>query len=282
MNTLNLRESRDFGDVISATFSYIRIHFKTLAKGLILFSLPLIILSGILVGKGFGQIFAMSEISPEAEPDLAALTAFGFSFFLGLFLLIITFTLIISIVFQHMKLVDEGEENITLNMLIEDFLRNFLGVIGITIITSFVSIIGAFFFILPGIFLAIKLSLAPAIYVIEEEDFGEALSRSWDVTGDNWWFTFGVSFVISLIMNIITNIVVVPMYLIMGLVVFSSGDPSPDSFGNMFSIMYGLMMIFISIFYCIPVISQAFVYFTLNERKSGDSLSERIDAIKRD
>lgn len=275
MNKLTLRKSRDFGEVLSVTFSYIRIHFKTLGKGLVLFSLPLIILSGVLIGSGFGDAIVASD-SVQTDPELASL---GFRMLGGMLTMMLTFVFIIVIVFKHMQLVDQGEEAIEMNMLLEDFGRNFFGVIGLFIVIGLATIIGFIFLIIPGIYISTKLSLAPAIYVIEEAEFGQALVTSWNITQDYWWFTFGMSFVMSLIVNVASNIVIVPMYILMMVVVFSSGEPDTQNFGTLFSLMYGLSMITVGLLYCMPVISQAMVYFNLQERKSGDSLSAKIDTL---
>ena len=275
MKTITLREPRDFGDIISDTFGYVRVHFKTLAKGLLLFSLPFIIISGILVGGSFGTIMSSAE-NPEALGELGGTVV---QMFLGVFLLMMTFLFIIIIVMKHIQLVDEGVEHIDMGMLLDGVGRNIGGLIGILIITGIATTIGFFLFILPGIFIAVKLSLAPAIYVIEEEDFGEALSKSWELTKDNWWFTFGVSFVMSIIINIVSNIFIFPLYIIMSVVIFSSGEPNPESLGTMISLIYGFSMIVVGLFYCFPIISQAMVYFHLNEIKSGATLFDKIDSL---
>ncbi len=278
MKTITLREARDFGEIISDTFGYVRVHFKSLTKGLLLFSLPFIIISGILIGGSFGDIITNAE-NPEAIDAMAGMVG---QFFLGILLLMVTFLFIIIIVLKHIQLVDEGVEEIDMGMLTEGLGRNIGGLLGIIIITAVATTIGFFIFVLPGIYLAIKLSLAPAIYVIGEEDFGEALSKSWELTKDYWWFTFGVSFVMSLILNVISNAFIIPLYIVLSVIIFSSGDPNPDSFGSVFSVIYGLSMVVVGIFYCFPIISQALVYFHLNEVKTGASLFDKIDSLGED
>lgn len=276
MKTVLLRKSRDIGDIITDSFAYLRIHFKSLGKGLLFFSLPLIIISGILIGTGFGTAMAGNLDDPNAIGELANL---GFQFIAGFFLLMLTFMFIIVIVFKHIQLIDDGEETIEPSMLLEGFARNIFGVWGILVVISIVSMIGFFLFIIPGIYVAFKLSLAPAIYVIEEEDFGTALSKSWQVTTDYWWFTFGTSFIMSIIMNVVSNAVIVPLYIVMMVVVFSTGEPNMELFGSFFSVFYGIGMIAVGLLYCFPVISQALVYFNLEERKTGNSLSMKIDSL---
>ncbi|MCG8373588.1 MAG: hypothetical protein MI700_08655 [Balneolales bacterium] len=279
MSNFTLRKSRDFGDVIGDSFTYFRYHFSSLGKGLVLFSLPVIILSGILIGSAMGEVISITETGTEPGPE--ELIGFGFNFFGGLVLLMVTLVVIIQIVFMHIRLVDEGHSNqsISVGMLLQDFPRNFFGLIGLFIVISLASMIGALFFIIPGIYVATKLSLAPAIFIIEEEDFGDALSKSWSITQDYWWFTFGVSFVMSLITNIVSNVVIVPFYIIIMLVTFGTGEPDLELFSMLFSIMYALMMVFVGLLYCFPITSQALVYFHLDETKTGRSLSERIDSL---
>ena len=279
MKDIQLRQSRSLGDIITDTFSYFRIHFTTLGKGLVLFSLPLIIISGTLIGSSMEV-----AISGELEnPDtINEITDFGLKFFSGLFLLMVTFMLIAVIVFKHIQLVDEGVENIEIGMLTEDIARNIPGVLGIFIVIGFASMAGFMFFVIPGVYISIKLSLAPAIYVVEKADFGEALSESWKLTQDYWWFTFGVSFVISLITSVASNVVIIPFYLVLGIFTFVSEGSDMESFGTIFSVFYGLVMIITGLLYCFPIISQAFVYFNLEERKSGHGLAEKIDSLGRE
>lgn len=278
MKEIHLRQSREFGDIISDTFGYLRVHFKTLGKGLLYFSLPLIIISGVLIGSSFSTITAISDSIGNPE-ILDEMSAFGLKFIVGLFLFILTFVFIVVIVFKHMQLVDDGEEHIEPSLLLEGAFRNIFGLIGIYLLTVFLTIIGFLFFIIPGIIIAIKLSLAPSIYIIEKCDFEEAIRRSWSITNNYWWFTFGVNFVISLIMNIVSNIVIFPFYIVSMVIVFSTGEPDMELFGSLFGVMYGLVMIIIGLLYCFPIISQALVYFNLDERKNGNSLFQKIDAL---
>lgn len=278
MDSFELRQPRDFGEIITDTFTYFRIHFRSLGKGLLFFALPIIILSGLLIGSAFGDTFQVddpAQLSPEA------LVSVGFKILSGIFSLLITFNVITFITFRHLHLTDSGlsGDQIDIQALLGDGVRNFFGLIVIFLIIGFVTFAGLLFLILPGIYIATKLSLAPAIFVIEEREIGDALITSWRVTDGHWWFTFGISFVMSLIINIVTNIVVVPFYILLFVVTVSTGEADPGQMGVMISSMYGLMMITVGLLYCFPLISQAMVYVTLYEKKTGTRLAEKIDTI---
>lgn len=275
MNNLVLRQSRDFGDVISATFSYLRVHFKSLGKGLLFFSLPMVILAVALIGNAFKTMLS----TQIANGDPNQFVAFSSQFFLGVIVFMVTFVVISLVVLKHMQLVDRGEEDIDMSMLMEDFLRNFFGLIGLFVVIGTASFIGALALIIPGFYVSVKLSLAPAIFIIEGEDFGEALGKSWSLTTDFWWHTFGVNFVVSLIVNAVSYVVMIPLY-ILAIIFFASGTSSdPQSFASIFSIAYSLFLTFMALLYFVPIISQGLVYFNLDERKSGRGLSAKIDSL---
>ncbi|WP_146361416.1 glycerophosphoryl diester phosphodiesterase membrane domain-containing protein [Arthrobacter yangruifuii] len=61
------------------------------------------------------------------------------------------------------------------------------------------------------VWVAVKLSLAPAALVLEGIGVFAAIRRSWQMTGRNWWRTFGILALTSLIVNVLTQIVSVPL-----------------------------------------------------------------------
>jgi phosphate/sulfate permease len=178
-----------------------------------------------------------------------------------------------------MQLVDDGVEDIEMGMMLEDFGRNVLGILGILIISGIASLIGALFFIIPGIYIAYKLSLAPVIFIVEEEPIGEALSKSWDATRDYWWFTFGMALVMGIIMNFASYIFVVPMYILIGIVSFSTGTNDVTGISTIISVLYGLSVVVPALLYCMPITSKALVYFNIQERKTGRSMMDKIESL---
>lgn len=286
IKSVELRKSRDFGDIISDTFKYIRVHFKTLGKGLFLFVFPVVIISGVLVSSSFMSIMEFDNFTNPEAMDANALAqqtgSFLGKFMLGMFLFMLNFFLIYVIVFKHIQLVDDGITDISPSMLVDDLPRNFLGIVGLLFITGAATIIGLFLFILPGIYLAFKFSLAPVIFIVEKESFSNSLSLSWDITKDYWWLTFGMSFVMAIIMNFASYIFIIPMYFVIGIITFASGGANPDmsTLGFIISILYGLSIVVPALLYCIPITSQAFVYFNIHERKTGQSMMNRIESLE--
>ncbi|MEP1305475.1 MAG: hypothetical protein ABJM22_06275, partial [Balneola sp.] len=265
MSTFQLRKTRDFGQIITDTFTYLRVHFKSLGKALFIFVFPILLISGVLISSSFMSIFDLADpnFSQSANPEFTGeMASFFVKFFIGMLLFMVNFLLIYVVVFKHMQLVDEGVEQIEVGMLLEDFARNFFGTLGLFFVLAIATMIGLIFLIIPGIYIATKLSLAPVIFIAEEESFGDALSKSWKATQDYWWFTFGMSFVMGIIMNFASYIFIIPMYILIGIVSFStaSAQGDPSSLGTIISVLYGLSVVVPALLYCMPVISQALVY----------------------
>ncbi|MXV60689.1 hypothetical protein GS429_01105 [Natronorubrum sp. JWXQ-INN-674] len=77
-------------------------------------------------------------------------------------------------------------------------LGQFVSLIGIFIVYGLVVFVGLLFFIIPGVYLAIRLSLAFPACVIDEEGAFESLSTSWSVAKGNLIKLFGIT-VLSLL-----------------------------------------------------------------------------------
>ena len=64
--------------------------------------------------------------------------------------------------------------------------------------------LGTILFIVPGIYIATKWSLAPAIIVKEDASLGDALARSWALTDPTFWPTLGFQILASLAVLAVT------------------------------------------------------------------------------
>lgn len=81
-----------------------------------------------------------------------------------------------------------------------------------TVIYFLIVFAGIILFIIPGIYLAVRMYLYPNVIVVDKKGPIESLKRSWKVTKNKWWLTFGIGLVIGLA----TLVVVMPIF--MGLI----------------------------------------------------------------
>jgi hypothetical protein len=71
-------------------------------------------------------------------------------------------------------------------------MRRFWAILGLGVLRFMLIGVGFFFFMVPGIFLSIRLLVAPVALVVEGAGPASALERSWRLTNGQWWRTCGV------------------------------------------------------------------------------------------
>ncbi len=88
--------------------------------------------------------------------------------------------------------------------------------LGLTLLTGLIVLVGFVLCIIPGLYLAIALSLAAPVVVLERSKVGQAITRSQALIKGAWWRTFGIALLGYLIIAVITFAVAIP-FLILGL-----------------------------------------------------------------
>ncbi|MEQ9091851.1 MAG: glycerophosphoryl diester phosphodiesterase membrane domain-containing protein [Balneola sp.] len=295
MQTLKLDKPRDIGQIISDTFAYIRVHHKTLLKPFVVYVLPALLLSVALLGGGFGSMFAGITQNPAlAESDPSMLIGSGAALFLGFLFVILTSWLFLSVVHQHLKFAAEGEipthlGEFSKGMFVKGLVlvATYIGLMVPVYIAIFIlaMILQDLFFIamlalIPLFFyVMVKLMLFPAAYFIEGGSPTDAIKRSWSLTDDNFWITFGVYFVVALIFGMLSYLIIIPVMIVL-VVVINVGDAAfEQNIGILMGVFYGVMYFFQLIFSSAQFISLGLHFFNLKERKDGTALRDQIDQL---
>lgn len=73
----------------------------------------------------------------------------------------------------------------------------FFGFFGYQILTGLLTFIATIFFIIPGLWIGIKVSLAPYIYAITNGE-PDAIGKSWNLTTGYYWHTLGFTVLLAL------------------------------------------------------------------------------------
>ena len=295
MQTLKLDKPRDIGQIISDTFTYIRVHHKTLLKPFAVYVLPALLLSVALLGGGFGSMFAgITQNSALVESDPSTLIGPGVALFLGFIFVILTSWLFLSVVHQHLKFAAEGEIPTDLGVFSKGMfvkglvlVATYIGLIVPVYIVIFVMAIilqDLFFVALLAIiplffYVVVKLMLFPAAYFIEGGSPSDAIKRSWSLTDDNFWITFGVYFVVALIFGMLSYLIIVPIMIVFGIIVGVGDAAFEQNFGLLMGVLYGVMYFFQLIFSSAQFISLGLHFFNLKERKDGTALRDQIDQL---
>ncbi|MCL4398510.1 MAG: hypothetical protein M1322_03405 [Candidatus Parvarchaeota archaeon] len=71
-------------------------------------------------------------------------------------------------------------------------LKRYPALLATTFLTSVIIALGFIAFVIPGIYLSLKLILSPVSSVIEDKSPVDAIKRSWNMTFGNWWYLFAM------------------------------------------------------------------------------------------
>lgn len=277
MSNFIYKKPRDLGGILSDTFQYIRQNFKSLAKPILYFVIPLYIVQSFLLQEYSTNLFNSIMDIEIGSDNFGRL--FGWEYFLNLFISIAALSALSVITLKHFLLTSSGKEND-----LESITTGILPLIvwmGLLFIIIYICItIGALLFIIPGIYIGIKLSFTPAAFILEDKDIFDSMKRSWDISKGFWWITFGLLIVIYIMIYFASMAVGLPIGFIYAFA-FDGGLVGSESgvFSTIISILTALGSVITTGFYAAMHIAFALHFFNIDERKEGGNLRERIEGL---
>lgn len=272
MQSFNHRVSRDVGDILTDTFQYVRIHYKTLGKGLVFFVFPLYLIQAFLMQGYSDQIFS-TLFQPDAIFDFI-----GWRYFTSIAISLLAYGVLSVVALKHLGLTDQGI-NPEASDLMEDSILLIFRFIGLYILLFLILIASAFFFFFPAVFFGIRLSLAPAALILENRGVGDAISRSWELTQGYWWATFVLFFIMYIIVIFVTYVFILPTTILSIFLMDSGAASEANNYSTLFTVLTSFSAAIGSLFTAILHISFALQFYNLVERKEGGSLRSRIESL---
>ncbi|RNC79402.1 MAG: hypothetical protein ED557_15080 [Balneola sp.] len=295
-NTLfNLKKIRSFGDILSDTFTYYRVYWRSMAKAFSVFVFAPLIVGVILFGGSFALLFQNVDVMV----DSGGFGAFGLSFFLGISLVVIAIIMLVAVTYQHIRHASLGEIPETLSefsrgmfgklfhIIIASILMTFVFVVLILVFMGIVSSLGepvvvailitAFYIFL--FFVFTRLALYPVVLFIEDGNISNAIMRSWTLTSNYFWFTFGVYFVIGIVFAVLSMLASIPLGILSGLLTFIFGADFQENIGLIIGAAYASFYFVQALASSAQFIALGIHYFNLVERKEGGGLATEIDRL---
>ncbi len=271
-----LRKLRDFGQVFNDTFVFFKDNLKPLLRSLFVICGVLMLIGIVSTVATYLNVSSILNFKPD--PNTYGVDRFNAAFFINLiitvFSLLITQACISLVTLCYMSVyLQNNNQEPTVTQVWGYFKYYFWRVLGASILTSILAIIGVFFCILPGIYLGIVFSLVIPIIVMENASFGYAFNKSFTLIRDNWWFVFGVLVVIGIIVYIANRIAAVPL----SLTTVSSGFLTNKSILVPVMIFFAILQNMLLITHSLSSIAISLCYFDLVEQKEGTGLIGRID-----
>ncbi|WP_026915968.1 hypothetical protein [Christiangramia portivictoriae] len=279
-NHIIFKQQRELGEILSVTFKFIRENYKT---GLRLFFK--------LVGPSFILLVAAISFYTYATLGSSLFTNGNLeasNVIIALILLMIAYLayftsmtgtinhIILSYINNNGKIQEEEVKS----GLKQDFGKILL----LSILTGIITFAAFMFFVIPGIYVFVPLSLVTAILVFRRNGVTDSISESFQLVKDNWWMTFATLLCIYLVIYVIGLIFQLPALIYIFIRAFtvaaeSSAAEPQDMFGTGYVIINAISSAIQYIIYSMTVVGVAFVYFHLNEKKNFTGTYETIQNL---
>ena len=279
-NYIQFKQKRELGEIINATFKFIRENYKILFKYFM-----------SLVGPSFILLIAALSYYTYTVPA-SILQSMDFSsgdFIIGFAVLglslLIYYSYLYATIYHYIKsyMKHEGETDETE---INAGVKNDFGRLLILFLVSAILMFAGFvLFVIPGIYLFVPLSLVAAIMVFKQTNLTDTISYAFTLIKDNWWMTFITLIVTSILVYIIGLVFQIPLIiytLVKMMTMVQEGGSAEDIASNSDWILIVLQVLASLIQYILTSITAiviAFVYFSLNEEKNLTGTFEQIDNL---
>ena len=273
---IEFKKTRDFGQVINDTFTFIRQNFKPLIKNYFIFC-GLFVLGGMLsmLLQQYKTVNMINNIGPGTTKD-----AFGFGTLYGIeYFLAVIFSLggyastTVATLSYIAVYVQKGNEIPTTDEVWGYFKHYFFRVFGSSILLILLLLVGFLFCLIPGFWLFPFIAMVFPIMVIENGTLGYSFGRSFKIIKDNFWLTFGTLIIIWIIVYACMSLVVLPTTLFSMIGMFSSKKPHMSL---TFTMLGTVLQYLCQVCTVIPIVTITLSYFNLVEQKESTGLMERI------
>lgn len=278
-NYIRFKQQRELGDIVSATFDFIRKNYKPLARYIWNIVGPLFIL--LVIGLTY---YSYSVPASFIEAVNFETGNFVIAFFILVACMILFYASLYATVYHYIKSYIKHKGEVVDQEILTGVKKDFGKLVLYFSIAGILLTAGLFFFVLPGIYLMVPLSLGAAILVFEKLSVTETISYCFTLIRDHWWMTFLTLVLVGLLVYIIGLIFQIPLIIYTFIQVFTmvqEGSSAEVTSGSDW-IMISLQVISSLIRYLLSVISViaiAFIYFNLNEHKNLTGTYERIENL---
>ncbi len=288
---VQFNQVRDFGQIISTTFIFLKENWRPLFRALATICVPPAVIAGFLLGKTMGDIQSLT-FGAQIEDPFAFASGFAGSFLpmaLGYLLILASFLLMTAITYEYIRAYHFNEHHgITPGELWKRSTSQFGTYFGINFLSGLLILVGLLLCVLPGFYVLTVLGLALTCHAIERTGSSGSLSRSNNLVKDRFWETLGLILVIGIIHSFITGALMLPFTIVTMVVTFNStfdaisgGDQAqlPVWMTMFTAFSTALQMAITLLTYPIVAVALSLKYFTLVEEKESAGLRRKLEGF---
>lgn len=319
-NKIYYKQVRDLGGIFSATFGFIKSNFKTVYGSLLFFAGPFLLVSATVSSYMLGSSLSFTKLyGGGTNAFYSDLILSYFTAMLILFIGITVYNVILNRnIIENEKL--SGEEPLTLKHSTIQFWPDFWRILGntllvvlvVVLVTALIVLIFAGIFVLLGggkstgsmviavlgvlaLFVCMLifgpiLSFIPmaSLFICQRDEIGifAAIGKVLRYMKGNFWMTWVVSMVGLLVYMVMGTVVQIPVFIVSLLTTFSRvnttvgygmQDQSTPILLIVVTAISSLLSYGVMVFYHLVSVYQ---FTSLEEKKEGKSILEKIDQIK--
>lgn len=274
---LKLNEKRDVGQVINATFAFLKICFKYLYKDMLLMVAPFFVVAGVINAFVTYDVFSVNVFDRLTRNTMYASPFYWLSILCTGIGWTFTYTLVGNYVYQYRNGSTEFDVPAIRDAARKEFFKVFL-----TFIIFYLAVAGGtILLIIPGIYFAIANSLGVTNVLLNKEAGpGNTFGESRRLINDNWWRTCGLGILVGLIIQGINMVFAIPTGILSFLIAFhSTRGGSVEEYQLPFIILSGVGKLAYCFSAPISIIASCIYYYSLKEEKDQVSLLEKIDSM---
>lgn len=289
----DFRQERDFGQKISATFEFIRAHFRPLGRVMLTLVVPAALLRSIVEVLGASRLTGVAQEAMQTSSGVWGMQRQMYGAYLSqpLYWFSISlntafFTLLVLTVYGYLRCCLERPAALpslpaaeitptqVWAVIKQQFISTFFSIWAVAIMTAVAMLV----LFIPGIYLSVVLSLFFVIKVMEGTSFSSTLSRCSFLIKGKWWSTFGLLMVmVMLLYMLLVALSLVSVALSGGLqgLLHIATRESPI----LIVAITALNSLIQLLVYPVMLLVLAFQYFNLVERRDGLGMSKLVAQI---
>ena len=266
-------KSRSVSEVIVDTFQFTKSYSRPFLRKI----LPLVVIYTVLVVIIFvataGGTQGITMMSGGGIDPMFIFSTFSTLIsYVFLFAIMLSGLLVVRFVHQN-----ESPDEFDLGYQLRKYLPGFFV---LAILYGVTILLGTILLIIPGIYLFIALYSSYGVYIIERKGVVESLKRAYELSKGAWWLTLG-----TLILMYLLNMGIALLAGFPAIIIGFLAGMNPEMIGldGSFNLAFFILLVFGTLssivsflFYGIWGIYMGILYFTLRERKEGDSIADEM------
>lgn len=199
---------RGVGEILAHAFQIYRMHWRNLLALVAVVVIPLTVLQ-VLLSDVLSSSFEVREtVGGEVVVD-GSFAAFGFAAAVVALLSLLTYTILTGAITRAAAATFVGRD-LDIAESYRFGLSRFWSIVLVGLLVGLAVLGGLILLVIPGIFIAVRLSSSIAALVIEDRRGRAALSRSWNLVAGMWWPVFGAFLVAGLLTGLLSSALTAP------------------------------------------------------------------------